>query len=222
METSPLTRAVGVIFDLDGVILDSEGLQFRAYSEVLAAFGVTVSAAEFGREWVTKGCGPEHAVATYALPVAADDLRARKNPVYHRMLRESARLMPGAEAALDRLHRRYPLALATNSNAADTNFVLEHFALRRYFTAVVTRECYREPKPAPDAFATAAGAIARAPASCVVIEDAYKGLMAAVRAGCACIAVPNEFTRSGDFSRARRVVGSLAEVTPELIEEVLG
>lgn len=213
--------AAGVIFDLDGVIIDSEELQYQAYTAVLATFGVAVSRAEYGREWVAKGRGPEYAVAAYNLSVSAAELRARKNPVYHAMLRDAVRLMPAAVPALERLHRCFPLALATNSNAADTHFVLDHFELHRYFAAVVTRECYVEAKPAPDAFRAAAVAIDRAPAVCVVIEDAYKGVMAAVGAGCRCIAVPNEFTRENDFSRATRVVESLAAVSVELVEELV-
>lgn len=213
--------SAGVIFDLDGVIVDSEPLQHQAYNVVLERFGVHVERDEYGREWIAAGGGPEYAVRTYALPVTADELRRLKDPVYQTLLREEATLMEGAGAALERLSGAFPVALATNSSRTDTDFILDRFDLRRFFTAIVTREQYGEPKPAPDAFRTAAARLHRAPQRCVVIEDAYKGVVAATEAGCACIAFPHDYTAGNDFSRARIVIGSLDEATVELIERLM-
>lgn len=217
----PLLPAAAVIFDFDGVIVDSEGLQYEAYLRVLAPFGVAVSREEYGREWIGAGRGPEYAVRTYRLPVSPDELRRLKEPVYHDLLRQAVRLMPGAVEVLERLGGTFRLGLATNSNRADTGFVLDHFGLRRRFAAVVTREDYDQPKPAPDAFVTAAARLDCPPARCVVIEDAAKGVIAAARAGCACIAVPHAFTAGNDFSGAAKILHSLDEVTVALVEQVV-
>jgi HAD superfamily hydrolase (TIGR01509 family) len=208
----------GVIFDFDGVIADSEPLQYEAYSRVLRAFGVAVTREEYSREWIAAGRGPEYAVDRFRLPLTPEEVKRRKEPIYHELLRARVTLMPGAREALQRLAPHFPLALATNSGEADTCFVLDRFELRGYFTALVTRERYREPKPAPDAFLAAAAALGRDPRRCVVIEDAYKGIVSAARAGCASIAVPHSFTEDHDFSLADRVVASLDEVTVALIE----
>lgn len=213
--------SAAVIFDLDGVIVDSEPLQHEAYNRVLERFGVRVEQAEYGREWIAAGRGPEYAVRTYALPVSAEELRRLKDPVYHTLLREEAALMVGARAALERLSAAFPVALATNSSQADTGFILDRFDLSRFFTAVVTREQYSAPKPAPDAFRTAAARLQIAPDRCVVIEDAYKGVVAATDAGCACIAFPHDYTVGNDFSRARIVIGSLDEATVELVRSLV-
>jgi HAD superfamily hydrolase (TIGR01509 family) len=129
--------------------------------------------------------------------------------------------MPGAAEAIARLGSHFPIAVATNSNRADTRFVLEHFGLVAEFAAVITREMYDRPKPEPDAFRTAAQRLGIPAPGCVVLEDAMKGVLAAHGAGCLCVAVPNEFTRDNDFSLATRVVESLDAVTPALIEELL-
>lgn len=207
----------GLIFDFDGVIVDSEKLQFRSYSQVLAEFGVSVTVAEYGREWIAAGLGPEYAVEKYDLPIGPDELRERKNPIYHQMLRAEAELIADVPETVAALSSRYPLAVATNSNRLDTGFVLDHFGLREYFSAVITREDYVERKPAPDAFLTAARALGREAGRCIVLEDAYKGVLAASRAGCPCVAIPNEFTRDNDFSLATAVIGSVSEITPELV-----
>jgi HAD superfamily hydrolase (TIGR01509 family) len=215
-----MAASAGVIFDFDGVVIDSEPLQHRAYNLVLQRFGVQVGRAEYAREWIAAGRGPEYAVRTYGLPLRPDELRRLKDPVYHALLRAEATLVPGAAAALERLAAAFPLALATNSNQADTGYALDRFDLRRFFSQVVTREQYERAKPEPDAFLTAAARLRLPPARCVVIEDAYKGVLCAAAAGCPCIAYPHDYTADNDVSGASAVVGNLAEVTVDLVHEL--
>lgn len=212
----------GVIFDLDGVLIDSEDLQYKAYLQVLAEFDVRVTREEYAREWIAGGRGAEYAVAQYKLPVSPAELRARKHPIYHRILQDEVCLMPGVRPALERLQSRFALALATNSNTADVGYVMQRFQLRPFFRAVITREAYEKAKPEPDAFLTAARVLGIAPARCVVIEDSQRGVLAAHRAGAHCIAIPHPFTANHDFSLADRVIADMAEVTVGLVDEVLG
>lgn len=216
-----MAARAGVLFDLDGVIIDSEKLQYRAYQQVLEPFGVQVTPEEYGREWIGNGRGAEYAVATYDLQLEPDELRRLRSAVYFDILRREVELMPGVVDALERLFPHFPLAVATNSNRHDTIFVLDHLGVSPYFTAVVTREMYERAKPAPDAFLTAADHVGVSPRRCVVIEDAYKGVIAAADAGCACVAIPHDFTRANDFSRATVIVNSLDDVTAELIDGLL-
>lgn len=218
---STTTPGAGVIFDLDGVLIDSEALQHRAYNLVLQRYGIQVDAAVYGREWIAAGRGPEYAVRELGLPISATELRRLKDPVYHELMRREIELVSGAREALARLQPRFPLAVATNSHATDVGFVMEHFGLASFFTAIVTREHYVEAKPAPDAFATAAAKLGLAPARCVVIEDATKGILAAAAAGSACIAFPHDYTADNDTSTAAAVIRSLDELTVELVESAL-
>lgn len=210
-----------VIFDFDGVLIDSEGLQYKSYLEVLARYDVSVSLEEYCEFWIAAGCGPEHAVEKYRLPVTPDELRELKNPVYHAILRNEVTLMPGVVAALTRLGERYPLALATNSNRTDVAYAMERFDLTRHFIAIVTRDDYARAKPEPDAFVAAAEQLAVVPQRCVVVEDAYKGVVAATRAGTKVAAVPNEYTRANDFSAADIVLNGLDELTVALVERLI-
>jgi len=210
-----------VIFDLDGVLIDSEGLQYQAYSEVLAHFDARVSRDEYAEHWIAGGRGPEYAVQRFTLPITPEELRTRKHPVYHQLLRRQAVLMPGAAAALARLQPHFALAVATNSNHEDVNFVLDHFALRRFLAAVVVRDDYARAKPEPDAFLTAAARLGVAADACLVVEDSYRGIVAAHRAGAAAVAVPNDFTRGSDFSLAAAVLGSLDELSVALVAQVI-
>lgn len=211
----------GILFDLDGVLIDSEGLQYKSYSRVLEQWDVRVTPAEYAEHWIAAGRGPEYAVAKYGLPVTPDGLRDLKHPVYHEILRAEVTLMPGVLQALERLRPHFSLAVATNSNRRDVDFVLDRFELRPWFDAVVTREDYTRAKPDPDAFLTAASRLSLPPQQCVVIEDAHKGVLAAHRAGIAVLAVPNEWTAGNDFSLAAAVLRHLDEVSVERVRQTL-
>ena len=210
-----------MLFDLDGVLIDSEGLQYRAYAEALEPFGASVTHETYAREWIATGQGPEYAVKTFGLPITPKQLRERKDPIYRRLLIENAALMPGAADAVPALARHYRLAVATNSTRGDTEYVLGRFGLLDHFDAIVTREAYARAKPAPDAFLAAARECGAEPARCVVVEDSERGLAAARAAGIRAVAVPNEWTLAHDLDGAARSIASLAELTPALVEEVL-
>ena len=213
--------AYGVIFDMDGVLIDSEGLYYRAYSEVLRPYGVTVSRAEYEDYWIAQGTGPEYIVAKYNLPVSPEELRQLRSPLYLRFLETEVTLMPYVKEALSGLAPYFSLTVATNSNREHLDFILRRFDIDRFFPVTVARQDYRGAKPLPDAFLTAAEKLGLPPAQCVVIEDTYRGVMAAANAGMACIAVPNEYTLRNDFSQARLVLPSLAELTPEVVRRQL-
>jgi HAD superfamily hydrolase (TIGR01509 family) len=210
-----------VIFDLDGVLIDSEALQHKAYSAVLARFGITVGIETYAQHWIAAGRGPEYAVATFHLPLTAADLRQKKSEVYYDILRREVTLMPGVQDALARLQSRFPLAVATNSSRRDVDFVMQRFELTPYFAAIVTREDYAIAKPAPDAFLKAAERLQTPPDRCLVVEDAQRGVLAAHRAGIKVVVVPNQFTYGSDFSLATRVLSSLDELSAALVEDVL-
>jgi beta-phosphoglucomutase-like phosphatase (HAD superfamily) len=98
--------------------------------------------------------------------------------------------------------------------------VLQGLDIAHYFQAIVSGLDVARVKPAPDIFLAAARRVGARSSECVVLEDAEKGILAAHEAGMACIAVPNEHTRSHDFSKATRICASLNEITLELIDEL--
>ena len=212
----------GVVFDLDGVLIDSEGLWHRATNEVLKEWGHSVTAEEYGRDWIGTAKGPEFGVVHFALPIDAAEFRRRRKPIVTDLVLREARLMPGVEAALARLSAKWPIAVATNSYLAAAEPVLTRLGVRGYFRELLTRERYANAKPAPDAYVAAAAALGVPSARCVAIEDTARGLESANAAGMKSIAVPNEFTRDHDLSMASRRVESLDDVTVALVEQLIG
>ena len=220
----PLTPAA-VIFDLDGVLVDSER-RWNGAKEALVR--------ETGGRWREEAprrmmgmSAPEWAVYLrdeLAVPMDAD---AIDREVVRRMedgYRESLPLLPGAEAAVRSLAERWPLGLASSANREIIDLVLELAGFGDAFRTTVSSEEVERGKPAPDVYLEAARRLEVTPADCVAIEDSSSGLRAADAAGMAVIAVPNpHYPPDPDaLALAAASVAVVGEVTPELVAAVAG
>jgi HAD superfamily hydrolase (TIGR01509 family) len=214
-------RAIrGVLFDLDGTLADTEPLQWEAYRRALRPFGVDVGQEEYRRHWIAVDGGAEYACRTYGLSCDAAALRAKKAIEYRALIHAGVSPRPGARDALARLRSHYRLAVATHTVRAEADVVLRHLGFRDLLDAVVTREDYDAPKPAPDAYRTAARALGLEPAESVVVEDTWRGVRAGLAAGCVVVAVPNELTWDNDFTGAARRLDGLADLTVDLLRDL--
>jgi beta-phosphoglucomutase len=203
-----------VIFDLDGLLADTERLHYAAWRAVVEqAFGRTVDWNEYADHWIRRGLGIRDYMRRHGLTADAAELLRRKSERYVPLVEALAAPMPGALELLDGLHGRVPLALASSSWQAHVEAVLRKLEARRFFEFVATGDSVPRLKPHPDIFLHTAAALRAAPARCVVLEDAEKGVLAARAAGMAVVAVPTPHTRAHDFSSASFVAASLREVT---------
>ena len=206
-----------VCFDLDGTLVDSERLHWQAYSAVLRDYGAEIGLDEYGRRFIASGRGAEWACEHFRLPMDAAQLRSRKAAIYRKLIASGVPEMPGALACLKRLYGLWPLAVVTNSTRDEADVLLGPLGVTSLFDALVTREKYAEPKPAPDAYIAAAAILRAAPASCVAVEDTPRGVQAAHAAGLRAIAVPGEIMADQEFPGASRRVETLDGLTPELL-----
>ena len=211
-----------VIFDLDGLLADTERLHRQAYQEVLGRHGVTLTDAEYDEHWILRGRGIGDLIAGRGLDLEPDVLRAEKARRYNDLVAAQAQPMPGALELLRRLRGRKRLALATSSYRDAAEAVLAALVIADFFELVGTGNDVARVKPDPALFLFVAARMGVAPADCVVLEDSGKGIVAARAAGMRCIAVPNEHTRDHDFSQADQVVASLGCVTLSLLDALGG
>jgi beta-phosphoglucomutase len=200
-----------VIFDLDGLLADTEILHCQAYVTALAEMGVTLTNAEYEEHWVRRGLGIVELCEQRNLHIEPLAARARKLQVYETLVRSNVRAMPGAHELIALLRPAYALAIGTSSMRVSADLVLQILAFD--FEVITTADDVRRIKPHPDIFLEAARRLNVAPSHCVVIEDAEKGILAANAAGMKSIAVPNRHTSGHDFSRATRIFQSLNELT---------
>ena len=206
-----------VIFDLDGLLADTECLHCRAYQMALLEHGVELRDWDYAEHWVRYGKGIADWIAMRGLELDPHALRLRKAQHYLDLLRSSLRPMEGALDLLELLHGRTKLALASSSYRDAIDGVLAGLGIRHFFKVIVSGLDVAHVKPAPDIFLKAARDLGVEPERCVVLEDAEKGVIAARLAGMRCIAVPNDYTRHHDFSQATTICSSLNEITDEFL-----
>jgi len=209
-----------VIFDLDGLLADTERLHSRAWRETLATAGTLVTEEDYALHWIRNGHGIAEYVAEHRLELDLDVLRQRKAEIYQRLVESTARAMPGALALVRALHGRKRLGLATSSYLESAAAVLARLDVGGYFEVIATYESAPRRKPHPDVLLYVADQLRVAPARCVALDDAEKGILAAHAAGMKSIAVPTLDTRDNDFSKATLIVPSLDAVSLGLIDSL--
>lgn len=210
-----------VIFDLDGLLADTERLHYQSYQEALLQHGIKITDAQYTEHWIRAGKGIVDWTQEKGVPLDIPAVRRQKAKRYLELVESSARPMEGALSLLERLSGRKKLALASASHQDSVDCVLRCLGITRYFDVIVSGNNVPRSKPFPDIFLYTAQQLGVEPSECVVLEDAEKGVLAARQAGMQCIAVPNGYTRHNDFSQATKVVFSLNEVTLELLNTVI-
>jgi HAD superfamily hydrolase (TIGR01509 family) len=206
-------KAKGVLFDLDGVLVDSEPLKARAHSETVAHFGGRLDPAYYGEVM-----GRSHYLAAKAFSEAAGigfdhEAYARAfSSNYARLLREHLQLTAGARELVDELRRGgYRLAVVSSSLRWMMDEALARAGLAGCFDAEVSADDVREEKPSPEPYRAALARLALEPGDAVVIEDSESGVASALAAGVRVIAVRHAYNARHDFSGAGAVLEGLAD-----------
>jgi beta-phosphoglucomutase len=175
---------LAVIFDMDGVIVDSMPVHLEAWERYLESIGVQ------GSDVATRMHGRRNDEIVLDFLGGTADLStvfehgAAKERLYREMMRDrlSHHLVPGIREFLNRLAST-PIALASNAERANIDFILDEAGLRGYFDVIVDGSQVDAPKPAPDVYLKAAHDLGIAPANCIVFEDSPVGITAARSAG---------------------------------------
>ena len=185
-----------VIFDMDGVIIDSEPLHEKAQRVVFSQYQLTVPSSIFS---AFKGQSEEdvfeHVVQEYAdNRLEASELIALKHEVYSGLMGD-LQLIAGARSFIERLvRRRTRLGLTTSATRRDQERSFALFDLHAYFDVVVTCDDVVQPKPNPEPYLTTAKRLAVTPATCLVIEDSINGVLSARGAGCTVAGLATSFS----------------------------
>jgi HAD superfamily hydrolase (TIGR01509 family) len=210
-----------VVFDLDGVIVDSELAWGEARRRLVA---------ERGGRWHERAqrdmmgmSSQEWARYMHGELGVPDPPEAISTEVVRRLeslYREHLPLIPGAVEAVERLAARWPLGLASSSNRPLIDLVLELSGLARFFQVTVSSEEVDRGKPAPDVYLEASRRLGRVPSRCAAIEDSENGIRSAAAAAMRVIAIPNrEFPPSREaLAQADVVLASLDELDPAVVD----
>jgi len=210
-----------VIFDMDGVIIDSEPFQSLAFKEVLAEYGLgPFEEAIVQTPGVTTERNWEVLRERYGIPDAVESLSARSRAAYVRIISDRIQARPGALELISSLKEAgYKLALASSS-IASVKVVVESLRLGSQFDVILRGSDVSRHKPNPEIFLLAAQRLAVEPCACLVIEDSAAGVQAAKRAGMKCIATPTASTLNQDISAADLVLSCLTHIDLKLIQSL--
>jgi HAD superfamily hydrolase (TIGR01509 family) len=209
-----------VVFDLDGVLLDSEQVWDEVREELVKERGgrwhdraqaemMGMSSVEWSR-YMHDELGVPHTPEE----ISADVVR-RLEEVYRKRLP----LIDGAHEAVERLVARWPLGLASSSNREVIDLVLDLSGLAPFFRVTVSSEEVPRGKPAPDVYLEAARGLLVPPERCTAVEDSHNGICSAKAAGMRVIAIPNQHYPPGEkaLALADVTLSSLAELTPSIV-----
>ena len=211
---APDARPRAVIFDLDGVMVDSEPLHIEAWKVLFARHGISVADEEhehgigmLDADWI------RYIFARRGQQADPEWWQDAKRRIYRSILARNVRPFPGVAELVARLRGEFRLAVASSSWRENILTVVEAMGLRQCFDVFTGKEDVERHKPDPQAYQLTAAALGVSPAACTVIEDSLLGVRAAKAAGARCVAVTNSLPAER-LAEADLVVASLDDAEP--------
>lgn len=215
-------RLEGVLWDNDGVLVDTERLFYRSNRELFREFGIDLSELDFFNWYLADNCGAWHMLERRGMDaqrIAA--LRLERLPGRNRRYAElllDAAIAPvdGVADVLAALSPRLRMGVVTSSTAHHFGLIHGRLDLLRHFRFVLTADDYVHSKPSPEPYLLGLQRLGLRAEQCVVVEDSPRGLKAATAAGLRCIVLRGDLTRHHDFPGAWRIVDNMRELRAEL------
>jgi HAD superfamily hydrolase (TIGR01509 family) len=207
----PMPKAI--LWDNDGVLVDTEHLYFLATRDILATRAVALDEAQYYELFLKQGTGTLHFAEKYRWSEHdLETFRRERSARYSELLRAHARVIDGVEEVLAALHGRCVMGIVTSSRREHFDIVHASSGLLRYFEFVIAAGDYRHPKPHPEPYLKGVERAGAAREDCIVVEDSERGLAAATAAGLRCVIVPSRLTSGRRFAGAYRVLRSIREL----------
>jgi len=201
-----------ILFDHDGVLVDTEPLYFRATRQVLASLGVDLETTAY-LELQAEGANAWHQALDLGHSEArVAQKRAERNVLYQQFLSTEPIDIPGVEGVLAQLERRFTMAIVTTAKRSDFDLIHANRSITSYMDLILTNGDYARSKPCPDPYLKALSCLGIAPDAALVVEDSERGLRSAVAAGIHCAVVHHPFTATQDFSAATYRLNSLHDL----------
>jgi len=208
-----------ILWDNDGVLVDTECLFFESTRTILATIGVELNLEQFLQLSMREGRSAfELAIENGREMQELAQLKRKRDLLYSEMLRKQTRVLPGVEETLQELHGRMRMAVVTSSQRQHFDVMHSHTGLMQYFEFVLAREDFRETKPNPEPYLLALKRLRMKADNCVAVEDSERGLAAARAAGLRCLVIPNHMTQSCDFREATAILPRASAVLEALAD----
>ena len=203
-----------IIFDLDGLLVDSEPLQFQAYQKAFADFGIEFNRGDWPK-WHQLEASASRWIGAHNLVVDAEAVRAKKKEYYDELVDNKLTLKPGARKLIESISDSYRLCVASGSRSESIEKCLDRFSLTPYFERQFSATTVARKKPYPDVYLHALSRMQVSGENAIAIEDSMSGLKAATAAGIKCIICPDKFNPAepSELGDASLVLDSLEDLT---------
>ena len=202
-----------IFFDKGGLLVNTEPLYLQAIQDVLGPLGIEITREWYIRENLGKGTSTFLLAEEKGLPEEEiRRLRDARNERYSELLKDGVKPMDGVPEVLDMLRENFVMGVVTSSRKNHFNIIMEQTGLRKYFSFFITGNDVEHTKPHPEPYLKAIELAGVEKEHCLVLEDAYRGVQAAKAAGLTCFAIPDELTRTHNFSIADKVLKSIREL----------
>ena len=210
-----------ILWDNDGVLVDTERWYFQATREVFAGAGIDLTVELYFEYFLLRSRGTSTFASTHGLSEAdITAMQGARNERYLQMLEEECITMDGVRETLAILRPHFAMGIVTSSRWQHFETIHRRTGLLEFFDFAITHEDYLRSKPAPDPYLAAVARSGLPAGKCLAIEDAPRGLIAAHAALLDCWVIPTEFTRRSPFSGATRVLDHITEVSALLLDRL--
>lgn len=214
-----MKRYTHILFDNDGVLVDTEPLYFRATQTCVADLGVDLRLPQYLALMADGKQAWELARQLGASEFDIEQARERRNSLYRELLDSEPIDIEGVEDVLASLSRHYGIAIVTTSRAEDFELIHRHRDIVTFVDFVLTRDAYEHSKPHPDPYLKALERFGIGPDVALAVEDSQRGLRSAIAAGLDCAVVYNAFTSDHDLSQATYQIEQLADLSSLVLRE---
>jgi len=208
-----------ILWDNDGVLVDTERLYFQSTQDVFARAGIDLTVQHYIEYFLMRSRGTTKFAAAHGLRAAEiAALQDVRNERYLQLLEHEPITIAGVRETLMTLRPHFVMGIVTSSRRRHFETMHRRTDLLEFFDFAVTREDYAQSKPAPDSYLAAVARSGFPAGRCLAIEDAPRGLIAARAAALDCWVIPTELTRPATFSGAIRVLDRIADVAALLLD----
>ena len=206
-----------ILWDNDGVLVDTERYYFQANRDYLRRFGIELTEENFFQWYLCENRGAWHLLDENASDDQIACWRQERNLLHLDILaRAGSLLTPGVEYTLAKLSGRFDMGIVTSATRSSFEAIHGRHDILRYFRFVLTSETYAQSKPSPEPYLLGLKHLGHDPGQCLVIEDSPRGLQAALAAGLRCIILRNPLTRGHAFSGAWSIVDNMEALLAEI------
>lgn len=201
-----------ILFDNDGVLVETENWYYEANKKALKELGLTLQMETYQEIMARGGTAWEVAINAGIKTEIIDRKRIQRDVYYQEYLHTKNLEIPNVKKVLNSLSKKYKMAIITTSRRVDFELIHKNRGISDFMEFVLCVEDYKRAKPYPDPYLKGLKEFNASPEHSIVVEDSQRGLISAVNANIECVIVKNEFTKTQDFSKANYFIDDLEQL----------